>query len=89
MKTVGKKYVTIDTSYEKKYEAVDANYLYEYTDYGERTLLFQTKQEAEDYIEVHRLAIWLAGRRSNDWSSCTHSTRTHIINGRVQKIVPD
>lgn len=71
VKTVGRKYVTIDTYYEKKYEATDANYLHECTDYGERTLLFRTKQEAEDYVEVHRLAIWLAGRRSNDFEQCT------------------
>lgn len=71
VKTVGRKYVTIDTSYEKKYEAVDANYLYEYTNYGERTLLFRTKQDAEDYVEVYRLAIWLASRRSSDFEQCT------------------
>ena len=58
VKTVGRKYVTVST-WDRKFENSDSEYLYEVVTYGERSLLFKTEQEAKEYLEKQDLALWL------------------------------
>ena len=58
--SVGRKYVTINNGpFEKKFQNWNAEYLYEASNYGERSQLFMTREAAEQYIEKEDLALWL------------------------------
>lgn len=60
---VGRKYVTIKSILETKYEKAaydeDSNYLVEACEFGEKKKLFKTRYEAEEYVEREELALWL------------------------------
>jgi len=69
VKKVGSKYVTIDNSWETRYQketfSDNDNFLYEVTEYGERSYLFVSKKEAEEYVEAEQLELFL---RSQNWN---------------------
>ena len=57
---VGRIYVTTGINYStRKYMNWDADYLYEKVEFGEATLLFKTKEDAQNYLERAELAQWL------------------------------
>ena len=60
---VGRKYVTVRTAWESKFEKAayneDGNYLIEACEIGEKRKLFKTRCEVEEYIERKELALWL------------------------------
>lgn len=57
---VGKKYVTIgDGPWIHRYMDWNSEYLHEKTEWGKSTLLFKTRQAAEEYIEKKELSSWL------------------------------
>lgn len=58
--TVGRKYVTVRDSYERKFkEHATANYLIEHTQSGYTGRLFLTKEEAEEYMEIEKISLEL------------------------------
>jgi len=57
--SVGRSYVTTEGVWQKKYQNWDEEYLHEKNDVGESTLLFKTKEDAENHIEKCNLALWL------------------------------
>lgn len=58
--SVGRKYVTVQDSYERKFEEhATANYLIEHTKSGYSGKLFLTKEAAEEYIEVEKISLEL------------------------------
>lgn len=59
VKSVGRKYVTLADSWESKYMENDECYLVEAKDWGERSYLFRTKNDAEEYLEHYKLSHWL------------------------------
>ena len=57
--SVGRSYVTTGGVRPRRYQNWEEEYLYEKTDIGEASLLFITKEGAENYIEKCNLALWL------------------------------
>lgn len=57
VKTVGRKYVTLDDSWGSKYQTCANNYLTEVVNCGWARMLFATEQAAKDYIEVKNLVL--------------------------------
>ena len=57
VKTVGRKYVTLDDSWGSKYQTCANNYLTEVVNCGWARMLFATEQAAKDYIEVKKLVL--------------------------------
>lgn len=57
VKTVGRKYVTLDDSWGSKYQTCVNNYLTEVVNCGWARMLFATEQAAKDYIEVKNLVL--------------------------------
>lgn len=60
VKIVGRVYITLEGVWERKffipeYGNYGGNYLVEKKDYGSNNLLFQSKQDLDDYIEKRRL----------------------------------
>lgn len=58
IKTVGRKYVTIEGGWETRYSSEgECGYLEEDNTYGYKTLLFPTKCAAYDHISAYKLRI--------------------------------
>lgn len=57
VKTVGRKYVTLDNFWGSKYQTCANNYLTEVVNCGWARMLFATEQAAKDYIEVKNLVL--------------------------------
>lgn len=64
VKSVGRKYVTLNGGWEEKFSiphmsVADISYLEEAKDWGERSLLFKSRQDADDYLERKQIEQWL------------------------------
>lgn len=57
---IGRKYVTDNRGVRYCQEPYLAEGLVESADSGERSYLFLTKKEAQDYIDKYNLAIWIS-----------------------------
>lgn len=57
VKTVGRKYVTLDDSWGSRYQTCANNYLTEVVNCGWARMLFATEQAAKDYIELKNLVL--------------------------------
>lgn len=57
VKTIGRKYVTLDDFWGSKYQTCANNYLTEVVNCGWARMLFATEQAAKDYIEVKNLVL--------------------------------
>lgn len=57
VKTVGRKYVTLDDSWGSRYQTCANNYLTEVVNCGWVRMLFATEQAAKDYIELKNLVL--------------------------------
>lgn len=72
--SVGRTYVTIGTErcWQSRYMNWDTEYLREKVDYGEPSLLFKIRKDAEQYVEKCDLALWLGLLSVSEANNISH-----------------
>ena len=68
---VGRKYVTANCPWERKYENFNADYLMEATSYGSSSYLFPSKKAVEEYVEKEELIRFLNRLNSYHYERCS------------------
>lgn len=71
IKKVGRKYITMDMGYERKFENHNTSYLIENTTFGEHGRLFKSRKAAEDYIEADKIAKELSRINTFNYRKCS------------------
>lgn len=71
IKKVGRKYITMDMGYERKFENHNTSYLIENTTSGEHGQLFKSRKAAEDYIEADKIAKELSRMNTFNYCKCS------------------
>lgn len=75
---VGRKYVTANCPWERKYENFNADYLMEATSYGS-SYLFLSKKAVEEYVEKEELIRFLNRLDSYHYERCSLEDLKKIV----------
>lgn len=76
---VGRKYVTANCPWERKYENFNTDYLMEATSYGSSSYLFPTKKAVEEYVEKEELIRLLNRLDSYHYERCSLEELRKIV----------